>query len=33
MATANNIQEDKPRPTALVRQVQTLTATVERLTK
>ena len=33
MATANNIQEDKPRPTALVRQVQTLTAAVERLTK
>ena len=34
MATTNNIQEDEPpRPTALERQVQTLAATVERLTK
>ena len=33
MATTNNVQEDESRPTALKRQVQTLTATVERLTK
>ena len=33
MATTNNIQEDEPRPIALERQVQTLTAAVERLTK
>ena len=33
MATTNNIQEDGPRPTALEKQVQILTAAVERLTK
>ena len=33
MATTNNVQEDELRSTALERQVQTLTATVERLTK
>ena len=33
MATTNNVQGDEQRPTALERQVQTLTATVERLTK
>ena len=34
MATTNNVQGDKPpRSTALERQVQTLMATVERLTK
>ena len=34
MATTNNVQEDKPpRSTALERQVQTLMAAVERLTK
>ena len=33
MATTNNIQEDEPRPTALEKQVQILTAAVERLTK
>ena len=33
MATSNNIQGDEPRPTTLERQVQTLTAVVERLTK
>ena len=33
MATTNNAQGDKPWPTALKRQVQTLTAVVERLTK
>ena len=33
MVTTNNIQGDEPRPTTLERQVQTLTATVERLTK
>ena len=34
MATTNNVQEDEPpRSTALERQVQTLAATVERLTK
>ena len=32
MATTNNIG-DEPQPTALERQVQTLTAAVERLTK
>ena len=33
MATTNNVQGDEPRPTALERQVQTLTAAVERITK
>ena len=33
MATTNNVQGDEPRPTTLERQVQTLTAVVERLTK
>ena len=33
MATTNNVQGDELRPTALERQVQTLTAAVERLTK
>ena len=33
MATTNNVQGDEPQPTALERQVQTLTATMERLTK
>ena len=33
MVTTNNVQEDEPRPTALKRQVQILTAVVERLTK
>ena len=33
MATTNNVQGDEPRPTALERQVQTLMAAVERLTK
>ena len=33
MATTNNIQGDKPCTTALERQVQTITAAVERLTK
>ena len=33
MATTNNAQGDESRPTALERQVQTLTAVVERLTK
>ena len=33
MATTNNVQEDKSRPTALEKQVQILTAAVERLTK
>ena len=33
MTTTNNIQGDKPRLTTLERQVQTLTAAVERLTK
>ena len=32
MATINNFQEDEPQPTALERQVLTLTAAVERLT-
>ena len=33
MATTNNVQGDEPRPTTLERQVQTLTAAVECLTK
>ena len=33
MATINNVQEDEPQPTALEKQVQVLTAVVERLTK
>ena len=33
MATTNNVQEDEPRPTALKRQVQSLTVVVECLTK
>ena len=33
MATTNNVQGDELRPIALEGQVQTLTATVERLTK
>ena len=33
MATTNDAQGDEPRLTALKRQVQTLTAVVERLTK
>ena len=33
MATTNNVQGDEPRPTTLERQVQTLMATVEHLTK
>ena len=33
MTTINNIQGDEPRPTALERQVQTLTTVVECLTK
>ena len=33
MVTTNNVQGDEPRPTALERQVQTLTTAVERLTK
>ena len=33
MATTNNVQKDKPRLTTLKRQVQTLTAAVERLIK
>ena len=33
MATTNNVQEDEPRPTALERQVQSLAAVVECLTK
>ena len=33
MAATNNVQEDEPRPTALERQMQTLTAAVECLTK
>ena len=32
MATTNNVQEDEPQPTALERQVLTLTAAVEHLT-
>ena len=33
MATINNVPEDEPQPTALEKQVQVLTAAVERLTK
>ena len=33
MATINNVQEDELQPTTLEKQVQVLTATVERLTK
>ena len=33
MATTNNNQGDKPRTTILKKQVQTLAATVERLSK
>ena len=33
MATTNNVQEDEPQPTALERQVLTLTIAVERLTR
>ena len=33
MATTNNVRRDEPRPISLKRQVQTLKATVERLTK
>ena len=33
MATTNNVQGDKPRPTALERHIQTLTTAMERLTK
>ena len=33
MATINNVQEDEPQPTALEKQVQVLTAAVERLTR
>ena len=33
MATINNIQEDEPQPTTLEKQVQVLTAAVERLTR
>ena len=33
MATTNDVQEEKPPTTAVERQVKTLTATVERLTK
>ena len=33
MVTTNNIQEDEPQPTALERQVLTLTAVVKRLTR
>ena len=33
MATTNNVQGDESRPTALERQIQILTAAVERLTK
>ena len=33
MATTNNIQEDEPRPTTLEKQMQILTAAVERLMK
>ena len=33
MATTNNVQGDKPRTTTLKRQVQTLAAVVERITK
>ena len=33
MATTNNVQEDKPGPTALEKQVQILTVAIEHLTK
>ena len=33
MATINNVQEDEPQPTALEKQVQILTVTVECLTR
>ena len=33
MATTNNVQEDEPQPIALERQVLTLTAAMERLTR
>ena len=33
MVTTNNVQRDEPQPTALERQVQTLTAAMERLSK
>ena len=33
MATTNNVQEDEPQPTALERQVLTLTVAVEHLTR
>ena len=33
MATINNVQGDEPQPTALEKQVQVLTAAVERLTR
>ena len=33
MATTNNVHEDEPRPSTLERQVQTLAAAVELLTK
>ena len=33
MATTNNVQEDELRPIALEKQVQILTAAIERLTK
>ena len=33
MATTNDVQEEEPPTTALERQVKTLAATVERLTK
>ena len=33
MATINNVQEDKLQPTALEKQMQVLTAAVERLTR
>ena len=33
MVTTNNIQGDEPRPTALERQIQTLTTAVECLTQ
>ena len=33
MAIINNVQEDEPQTTALEKQVQVLTAVVERLTK
>ena len=33
MATINNVQGDEPQPTALKKQVQVLTAAVERLTR